>query len=100
MGSFYYVLIMFSQILGSPGGVGVPEQELNQGTITNTLNVVYSIAGSVAVIVIIIGGILLSVSSGDSGKAAKGRNAILYASIGLVVVASAFAITNYVVDKL
>lgn len=91
---------MFSQLLGDPGAVGVPDQQVNAGTIGNVMNVIYLVAGAVAVIVGIIGGIQFTTSSGDASKAAKARNTLLYSVIGLVVVSSAFAITNFVIGRL
>lgn len=60
------------------------------------LNTIISIAGIVAVIFIIVGGVQYMTSSGDAGKAKKAKDTILYAVIGLVVCALAFAIVNFV----
>ena len=38
-------------------------------------------------------------SSGDAGKIKKARDTILYAVIGLIVVALAFALVNFVIVK-
>lgn len=92
------ILVIIAQ-LGPPGAIGIPDQPLAGGTFANTLNVVYFIAGAIAVITMIIGGILIMASSGDPGKSAKGRNAVLYSAIGLVVVALAFGITRLVLTR-
>jgi type IV secretory pathway VirB2 component (pilin) len=63
----------------------------------NGLNIVYGLAGIVAVITIIIGGILYTTSAGDSGNITKAKNLITYAVVGLVIVFAAFAITNFVI---
>lgn len=62
----------------------------------NGLNLVYFIVGIVAVIMIVIAGYKYITSNGDSGKAQSAMKTILGAVIGLVVVLSAFAITNFV----
>lgn len=62
----------------------------------NALNITYFIAGTVAVIVIIVGGIIYATSAGNSGNVTKAKNMLLFAVIGLVIVIAAFAITNYV----
>lgn len=62
----------------------------------NILYLFYFIAGIVAVIVIIIAGFTMSVSGSNPTAIAKARNAILYSAIGLVVILSAFAITQFV----
>ena len=60
------------------------------------LNTVYFISGAAAVIVIIIAGILYTISDGDSGKVSKAKNAILYAVVGLVIIMGAFVITGFI----
>jgi Type IV secretion system pilin len=81
------------------GNVNIPTLSADQ-VLQNTLNLAYFIAGVVAVIVIIVGGITFATSSGDSAKVTKGKNMVLYSVIGLVVVLAAFAITNFVVGRL
>ena len=68
--------------------------------ITGILNMVIGIIGIVAVIVIIIGGIQYMTSSGDAGKVKKAKDTILYGVIGLVIVALAYAIVNFVIGTI
>lgn len=65
----------------------------------NALNLTYFIAGVVAVIVIIVGGITYATSGGNSGSVGKAKNMILYSVVGLIVIIVAFAITNFVIGK-
>lgn len=65
--------------------------------VVNILNAVIGVAGFVAVVFIIIGGIHYMTSSGDPGKTKKARDTILYAAIGLVICALAFAIVNFAI---
>jgi hypothetical protein len=58
------------------------------------------ITGAAAVIMIIIGGITLSTSSGNAEAIASARKRIIYSLIGLVVVALAWAIVSFVTDRL
>ena len=67
--------------------------------ITNIVNILLFLAGAVAVIVIIIGGIRYVMSSGDAGQVQSAKNTILYAVIGLIVVIMAYAIVNFVVTN-
>ena len=66
-------------------------------TITGILNAIIGIAGLVAVIFIIIGGINYMTSAGDAAKVKKGKDTILYALIGLIICALSFAIVNWVI---
>ena len=70
------------------------------GNVTNILNAVIGVLGIVAVIVIIIGGIGYMISAGDAGKVKNDKDTILYGVIGLVVVALAFAIVNFVIANI
>jgi len=77
---------------------GVPEINADD-LLRNGINLVYYIAGIVAVIVIIIAGIMYSTSLGDSGRITRAKNMILYSVIGLVILVAAFAITNFVMSN-
>jgi len=63
------------------------------------INVFSLIVGVVAVIMIIIGGLKYITSGGDSGNISGAKNTILYAIIGLVVVALAQFIVRFVLAK-
>lgn len=77
------------------GEVGILKAD--SGTIvTNTLNAVYGISAVIAVIAIIAAGIMYTISDGDPGKISTAKNAIIYATVGLVIIGSAFIITGIV----
>lgn len=57
------------------------------------------VAGIIAVIMIIIGGIKYATSNGDSSSISSAKNTILYAVIGLAVAIMSFAIVNFVLDQ-
>lgn len=77
------------------GANGITNIDANS-VVLGVLNTVYFISGAAAVIVIIIGGILYTISDGDSGKVSKAKNAILYAVVGLVIIMGAFVITGFI----
>ena len=77
----------------------VPGETDLTGSVTNIINAIIAVLGIVAVIVIIVGGIGYMTSSGDAGKVKKAKDTILYGVIGLVVVALAFAIVNFVISN-
>lgn len=80
------------------GQVNIPTVSADQ-VLNNTLNIVYFLAGTIAVIVIIIGSITFVTSAGNSANVTKAKNMILYAVIGLVIVLAAFVITNFVIGR-
>lgn len=80
------------------GEVGVIKMD-GETLLTNSLNLVYFLAAAIAVIVIVVAGIMYATSSGDTGRLAKAKNLIIYAIVGLAVVFTAFAITNFVIGR-
>lgn len=68
-------------------------------TIRTVINVFTTVVGVVAVIFIIIGGFKFVTSGGDSGKVGSAKSTILYALIGLAVIALAQIIVQFVLKK-
>ncbi len=69
-------------------------------TVKNILTAIISVAGIVAVIFVIIGGVMYMTSAGDTGKLKKAKDTILYALIGLVICVLSFAIVNFTVNSI
>lgn len=67
--------------------------------IAKVINIFSFVVGVVAVIMIIIGGIRFVISGGDSNNVTAARNTILYAIVGLVIVALAQIIVRFVINK-
>lgn len=77
---------------------GNPEETVND-IITNVINIFSIVVGVVSVIMIIIGGLKYITSGGDSGNVSGAKNTILYAIIGLVIVALAQVIVRFVLTR-
>ncbi len=71
-----------------------------EGTINNIVNIVFGIAGSLAVLFVVIGGMRYVISRGDPQATAQAKNTILYALIGLIVTIFAFSIVRFVISRL
>ncbi|HSW99362.1 MAG TPA: hypothetical protein VLF71_06050 [Candidatus Saccharimonadales bacterium] len=69
------------------------------GIIIKVANIFAFVTGVGAVFVILIGGFMYITANGDSGKANSARSAVLYASVGLVVVVIGRAIIGFVITK-
>jgi len=67
--------------------------------VTTIINVFSVIVGIIAVIMIIVGGFKFITSGGDSGKVTSARNTIIYAIIGLIIVALAQTIARFVLSS-
>lgn len=77
---------------------GVATDKVNS-IITNVINIFSAVVGIAAVLMIIYGGFRYITSGGDSGKVSSAKNTIIYAVIGLVIVALAQFIVKFVLDK-
>lgn len=81
-------------------GYGLPKVAANQATLNAALNnVVFPIAGAVAVLFIIIGAYKYVLSNGDAGETKKARNTVLYSVVGLVVIIMSFAIVQLILGR-
>jgi hypothetical protein len=63
------------------------------------INLFSVVVAVIAVIMIIVGGLKYIMSGGDSGNITGAKNTILYAIVGLVIVALAQFIVRFVLDK-
>jgi hypothetical protein len=70
-----------------------------QNIVTDVVNIFSIIVGIVAVIMIIVGGFKYITSGGDSGNITSAKNTIVYAVIGLVIVALAQFFVQFVLNK-
>jgi cytochrome bd-type quinol oxidase subunit 2 len=69
------------------------------GVITAIINLMSVLVGVVSVIMIILGGFRYITSGGDTSNVTSAKNTIIYALIGLVVVALAQFIVQFVLNK-
>lgn len=79
--------------------VNIPTVNADGATLQGVLNVVYLWAGAIAVLVIVIAGFFFVLSNGDVNQVTRARKAIISASVGLVVVVMAFAITQFILGN-
>lgn len=83
--------------------VGYTQGESKQSSIGEIIKTVVQIMmyilGSIAVIMIIVGGIKYSTSQGDSSSVQSAKNTILYSVVGLIVAIAAYAIVSFVVGS-
>ncbi len=68
-------------------------------TIQTVIDILSLVVGVIAVIMLIVGGLRYVTSSGDSGSTAAARNTIIYALVGLAIVALAQIIVRFTVGQ-
>jgi lysylphosphatidylglycerol synthetase-like protein (DUF2156 family) len=84
----------------SENDIKVPKPDLTDASITGILQVVFGVAGSVALIILILAGLKYSLSLGDTQQVAKAKDAIIYAAIGLFICALAFSIVTFILGNI
>ena len=86
-------------LLGDASSLGVPRNVPTNATIYRVVDLVFMIAGAVAVIIVIVAGINYSLSVGEPSKTAKAKDAIIYSVVGLIVVAASFVIVKFIIGR-
>ncbi|PIT97411.1 hypothetical protein COT77_01500 [Candidatus Berkelbacteria bacterium CG10_big_fil_rev_8_21_14_0_10_41_12] len=103
-------VIIGSILYAAPAMAQIPDVESNPipvitqvgilGLLQRLVSVVLIIAGVIAVIYLIYGGIMYITAGGDAEKAGKGRVAITNAIIGIIIIAASYAIYAAVINGL
>lgn len=82
---------------GNRTGLG---QASLQDTIARIIRIALSLLGIIAILVIMAGGFLYMTAGGDADKVDKGRKTIINGVIGLAIILSSYAITQFVINTL
>ncbi len=86
-------------LTGGKCGDEQPGQTGINSVIKTVINILSLAVGIIAVIMIIVGGLKYVISSGDSSNINSAKNTILYALIGLVVVALAQVLVRFTINN-
>ena len=87
--------------------ITIGPDELGLPTSTKTIDQVpahiitlmMSVVGGLSIIFIIVGGLMIALSSGDPARYKQGRTTITYAVIGLIVSIVGYAVVVFVLDR-
>lgn len=83
-----------------PNTIGLKDPVKDPNALVGSiLNTVYAWAGILCVIIIIIAGYYYVTSSGDSAGVKRAKQAIVGASVGIIIIIMAFAVTQFVIGK-
>lgn len=85
-----------------PTDVDLPNKSrtLDSGVVTNVLHLVFGVAGAIALIVITVAGLQYVLSQGNPQSAAKAKDTIIYALIGLIICFIGYGVVSFVVKGL
>lgn len=93
-------LLFFAAEKINPTEIGYNGAAKNaDATLASILTTVYTWAGIICVIVIIIAGYFYTTSAAEPSQIKRAKNAILGASIGVVIIIMAFTITQFVIGR-
>jgi len=95
--------LIATPMIASAAGFGTvtPFQGTSTGTligaITNIVNALLTLAAVIAAIFVIIGGVRYITAQGDEDAVAAAKNTVIYAVIGVVVIALSAVIINFII---
>ncbi len=69
------------------------------GLIGKVIKAVVGIVGSLALLMFIYGGFTWMLSGGNSNAVERGKNILMWAAIGLVIIFMSYAIVNFIITK-
>lgn len=78
---------------------GMPNVDVTDGQIDIIVGFVFGLAGAIALLFIVIGGVRYMLSQGDPQATGQSKNAILYAIVGLLITIFAYSITRFVLGR-
>jgi hypothetical protein len=92
--------ILAEDVRINPADIGITDPVRSaDSALLNILNTAYLWAGIVCVIIIIIAGYFYVTSNGNAATIKRGKDAIMGAVIGIIVIILAFTITQFVIGR-
>lgn len=82
----------------SPGYL--PTSEANESAVRKIITFINGLVGAIALLILVVNGLRYITSGGDPQTAAKAKNGIVFALIGIAIVVAAQAILSFVVTRL
>ena len=87
-----------------PGGgtcdTGLTNVSASAGNLHSFMQVIFGIAGAIAVVMIVIGGLQFVTAQGDPSGVAKARKTLVFSLVGLIIAILAEAIVTFVLNRL
>jgi hypothetical protein len=78
-------------------GFGLGTKDLRAG-VMSFINIIMALLGTIAILVILAGGFKWMTSGGSDDKVGEARKLIIAGAIGLVIILSAYAIAQFVLE--
>lgn len=71
-------------------------KQTTQDLVNKVANIIAAVGGIIAVVMIMVNGLTLIMSTGDSAKINKARDGMIYAAVGIVVIVMARVIVGFI----
>ncbi|NCN07917.1 hypothetical protein GW933_04535 [Candidatus Falkowbacteria bacterium] len=71
-----------------------------EDAVKNVVNGALGVSGVLALVAFIFGGITWMISGGDSSKIQKGKNMMIWAVLGILIIFSSYVILSYIFEAL
>lgn len=100
------VTLLALPLLASAQGFGpvTPFQGTSTGSliqaITSIVNALLALAAVIAAIFVIIGGVRYVTSQGDEDASVAAKDTVLYAVVGIIVIALSAVLVNFIIDAI
>jgi hypothetical protein len=75
----------------------IPTTAATQGRLDAIMAIVFGVLGTIAVLMIVIGGIRYIMAKGNPSDLSQAKNTIIYSLVGLVITILAYAIVAFVI---
>ncbi len=75
----------------------LPNPAANEAALSTILQIVFAFAGSIALLIVVIGGLRYVLAHGDPNSVSQAKKTILYAIVGLLVCLASYGIVIFVV---
>ena len=78
---------------------GLPPTKANSDNLTNIFNIILAVMGALALLMLVISGFRYTISQGDPARVADSKRMFIYTIAGLVVIALAATVVNFVLGR-
>jgi len=97
--SFFLTTPVYARALKNPLKGSEPEGIIAPSVIVGkVIGGVLGVIGTISLIIFIYGGVMILLSLGNDKEIQKGRDAIIWASVGLIIVFASYALAKYALN--
>ena len=93
------IRLLLASIISPDAMKSLPQPKADSSNLTDVFNIVLGTMGAIAFFMVVLAGFRYVVSQGEPDKVAGARRTIVYSIVGLVVIALAAVIVNFVLGK-